>query len=194
MLAAGAGRRLGYPKAALQLRGRWMLPRLLHALRAGGAARVILVLSADARQAIAAFGGHGADEVVENPAPERGRGSSLACGLAALPAAPEALLIHPCDVPLLQPSAVAHLLAAWRRAAARERLLARLVTPTGRGGHPLLVGGQRIEDLRRLQPGQSLRELLHADPAHRLDVRLEGDPGPFLDVDTPEQLAFLENL
>ncbi len=128
-----------------------------------------------------------------NPAPERGRSSSLRCGLEALPA-DCAVLIHPCDVPLLSAQAVATLVEAWQGHPRRDELAARLVTPSGRGGHPLLLGGTRAAEARALGDQDSLRTLLHRDPRTRLDVVLRGDPGPFLDVDTPEQLELLESL
>lgn len=194
MLAAGAGQRLGYPKAALRLRGRWMLPRVVQALRAGGAQRVILVLSEAAERAIAGLGPHGADLAVLNPHPEQGRTGSLLCGLQAVPADAEALLTHPCDVPLLRAAAVAALVQAWRALPQPAGMLARPVTPSGRGGHPLLAGAGLLAELRALRPGQPLRDFVHAQPQRLLNVRLEGDPGPFLDVDTPEHAALLESL
>lgn len=194
MLAAGSGRRLGYPKAALALRGQWMLPRLVQALRAGGAHPVILVLGEASAAAIAPLGPHGADQAVLNPNPEQGRTGSALCGLMALPAAVDAVLIHPCDVPLLRAAAVAALVSAWRAAPNATGMAARPVTPSGHGGHPLLVGAGRLPELRAFPPQRPLRELVHADAQRLLNVRLDGDPGPFLDVDTPEQAQFLETL
>jgi len=194
VLAAGAGRRLGQPKAALHLGGRWMLPSVVAALRQGGARRVLVVLGPTAREAIAGLGDPGADLLVDNPRPEEGRTGSLHRALPHLSPELDGLLVHPCDVPLLSGLAVAALVQAWARLPDRAGLAARPVTPSRRGGHPLLLGADRLEELRRLPPDRPLRELLHADPARRLDVPLAGDPGPFLDVDTPEQAAFLESL
>ncbi|RMH02733.1 MAG: hypothetical protein D6702_07980 [Planctomycetota bacterium] len=194
VLAAGAGRRLGRPKAALHLRGRWMLPRIVAALRRGGAVEVVLVLSAAAREAIAGLGPTGADREVLNPTPESGRTGSLLLGLAELPEELPGLLVHPCDVPLLTAAAVAEVVRAWNRCPDRAQRLARPVTPGGRGGHPLLVGAAGLPRLRSFPPDRPLRALLDEDRRRVLDVPLAGDPGPFLDVDTPEQLALLEDL
>ncbi|MBL7009504.1 MAG: nucleotidyltransferase family protein [Planctomycetes bacterium] len=194
LLAAGRGRRLGYPKAALEVRGRWMLPLLVHALRRGGAGPVCLVLSPEAQRAIAGFGEHGADLVAVNSDPDAGRTGSLTAGLRALSGAAEALLIHPCDVPLLTGEVVAALVLAWRSSPGKERLLARPVTAAGRGGHPLLVGADRLPRLREYAPGRPLRDLLDEDRRQVLNVPVPGDPGPFLDVNTAEQLRLLENL
>ncbi len=194
LLAAGLGRRFGRPKADLELRGRWMLPALVHALRGGGADRVVLVLGPESERAIEHRPPHGADGVVRNPDPDAGRTGSLLAGLGAVDEAVDGVLVHPCDVPLLSPRVVQRVIAAWAARADRGDFLARPVTPAGRGGHPLLVGAARLTRLRRYAPEQPLRELLDEDRARLLDVAVSGDPGPFLDVDTAEQLALLENL
>lgn len=193
LLAAGAGRRLGVPKALLELHGRWMLPSLVRSLLEGGAASVCVVIREEERQALLARGLDGRARWIVNPAAAQGRATSLQCGLLAV--SPEAaVLVHPCDVPLLSPAAVALLVSQWHRHPSRDALAARLVTPGGRGGHPLLLGRERASEARGLGAHSSLRGLLHRDPAARLDVALHGDPGPFLDVDTPEQHALLESL
>jgi nicotine blue oxidoreductase len=193
LLAAGAGQRLGAPKALLELRGRWMLPSLVLALRGGGAAEVVVVIREAERAELEARGLATWARLVVNPEAARGRAGSVRCGLAALRVG-AAALIHPCDVPLLAAQAAAALVEAWRAHPRRDELAARLVTPGGRGGHPLLLGAQRVREALRLAEGESLRSLLHRDPALRLDVTWRGDPGPFLDLDTPEQRALLESL
>ena len=80
LLAAGSGRRLGLPKAALQLRGVWALPHLVRTLKQGGAHSVVLVLSELALDAIADLGHPGADREARNPDPDAGRTGSLQCG------------------------------------------------------------------------------------------------------------------
>lgn len=194
LLAAGAGRRLGCPKAALRLRGKWMLPHLVRSLREGGASAVTVVLGPAAARAIAGFGESGADRTVLNPAPEAGRTGSILIALDADALAADGVLLHPCDVPLLRPEVVARVIEAWRAAPEHARLLARPVTPSGRGGHPLLVGAGRLPTLRAFPPGRPLRDLLDEDRARVLNVPVPGDPGPFLDVDHPEQLRLLEDL
>jgi nicotine blue oxidoreductase len=193
LLAAGAGRRLGQPKALLELRGVWILPRLVAALAVAGARCVHVVVRAEEEALIRQRGLPAAARLIVNPDPGRGRGSSLQAGLTQVPEGC-ALFIHPCDVPLLSAAAAATLVAGWMEQKDAANLAARPVTPSGRGGHPLLLGSARVAEARRLGEDGSLRDLLHADPRRRLDVVLRGDPGPFLDVDTPEQLALLESL
>lgn len=193
LLAAGSGARLGRPKALLELHGRWMLPSLVRALASGGAREVFVVARPDEAEELARRGLPQPAQIVANPEPQRGRGASLALGLARC-SARAGVLVHPCDVPLLAVDAVRALVRAWSERSDRDRIAARLITPGGRGGHPLLLGRERAEEARGLPEGASLRDVLHRDPALRLDLPWRGDPGPFLDVDTPEQLALIESL
>jgi CTP:molybdopterin cytidylyltransferase MocA len=193
LLAAGHGRRLGFPKAALKLNGVWMLPELIRNLKQGGAAQVSVVLSPPALDAIADLGLPGADFEVQNPAPDSGRTGSILRGLHYFKPG-QAALIHACDIPLLQAAVVARLIKAWRNLPNPDGMMARPISSGGRGGHPLLIGSELLEILKGFQADQSLRDLLHHHRDRLLDVKIADDPGPFLDVDTPEQLSLLESL
>lgn len=193
LLAAGSGSRLGYPKAALEVSGKWMLPELVRNLRMGGAQRVSLVLSSAALDAIADLGHPDADDEVVNNQPELGRTSSLQAALPLVPTG-HALLVHNCDIPLLRAEVVQRLIQAWSRLPQPETAMARPVTAAGRGGHPLLVGSNLVPELAALAPDQPLRDLLNRYRNSTLDVKIADDPGPFLDVNTAEQLALIESL
>ena len=192
LLAAGAGRRLGLPKAALQLRGTWVLPHLVRTLKQGGAQSVVLVLSELALDAIADLGLPEADREVRNPNPDAGRTGSLQCAIAEIPE-DAAILVHPCDMPLLQPESVQAVISAWNRAGAPAHGCVRPISSARRGGHPLLLGPSWREELLASDPDRPLRELLRHPQAQLIDVPCH-DPGAFLDVDTPEQLQLVESL
>jgi CTP:molybdopterin cytidylyltransferase MocA len=193
LLAAGAGRRLGLPKALLELQGTWMLPRIVAALQAGGNERVVVVVREEQLSILDARNGCGAEVVISNPDPDSGRSGSIQCGLDALQPG-RALMIHSCDIPLLSAEAVMQLRHTWASEPAPDRLVARLVTPGGKGGHPLLLGSEVVPELRALGADQPLRQVVHADPDRLLNVVRRGDPGPFLDVDTRGHLELLESL
>jgi len=197
LLAAGHGKRFGFPKSAMEIHGNWILPRLVDALRGGGALKVALVLSAESKAAISGKGETGADVVVLNPTPETGRTGSLQAGLRALmgksPEAPFSALVHPCDVPLLSREVVAALIRGHKSLKSPGNGLVRPTTAGGRGGHPLLLGASRVKDVLAYRPDQSLRTLLADHPDSVLDLHVSG-PGPFLNVNHPEQLALLESL
>jgi len=193
LLAAGAGRRLGLPKALLELKGIWMLPRLVSALQTGGCENVVVVVREEQLAILQARGGCGAQSILANPNPDAGRNSSIQIGLAAL-APGRAVLIHPCDVPLLSAAAVLQLLQSWAQQPTVQKLVARLMTPGGKGGHPLLLGADVVPEVRQLSAEESLRKIVHFDKDRLLNVVRRGDPGPFMDVDTREQLELLESL
>ena len=193
LLAAGAGRRLGLPKALLELQGIWMLPKIVAALQAGGCEKVVVVVREQQLSVIEARGGCGAETLLANPDPEAGRTGSIHCGLEALEPQ-RAVMIHSCDIPLLSADAVLQLRHSWLQVERPQEALARLVTPGGKGGHPLLLGANVVPEVRQLLPNQALRQVVRADRERVLNVVRRGDPGPFMDVDTREQLDLLESL
>ncbi|MHC4823989.1 MAG: nucleotidyltransferase family protein, partial [Planctomycetota bacterium] len=128
LLAAGSGKRLGLPKALLELQGIWMLPRLVAALRAGGCRSVHVVVRPEEMPILEARGGCGESTLLPNPDAIAGRTGSIQAGLEGLPEG-DAVLIHPCDIPLLSADVVRQLLHAWARCSNPQSLLARPVTP-----------------------------------------------------------------
>lgn len=192
LLAAGAGRRFGQPKAALQMRKTWMLPLLVSSLRKGGAEKVHLVLSDLALDAVADLGDPGADREFVNRNASAGRTGSIQTGWEKVPEH-AAVLVHPCDMPLLQAATVQALIQAWRADGAPANGMVRPISAGRRGGHPLLLGPAWRRDIQSSDPDRPLRELLRLAPNGPRDVRCD-DPGAFLDVDTPEQLLLLEAL
>ncbi|MDA0666280.1 MAG: nucleotidyltransferase family protein [Planctomycetota bacterium] len=192
LLAAGSGRRLGLPKAFLELNGTWMLPRLVDALFTGGCRSVhVIVRGQDVEKLEQRMSWDRANLVI-NPSPDAGRTGSVLCGLEAINE-PDAVMIHSCDIPLLSSDAVHQLIHGWHKCDAPDSVLARLTTPGGKGGHPLLLGAEHVSKLRAFHADQPLRQLLRDTPDAVLNLVRRGDPGPFLDVDTREQLELLES-
>lgn len=114
LLAAGGGRRLGgRPKALLPHRGRPLVEHAIGVLRAGGCARVHVVLGAraeDVRDQASLAG----CVLVDNPRWEEGMGSSLRAGLDSLAdSGARAALVSLVDQPGIGREAVARVLAAY---------------------------------------------------------------------------------
>src|SRR5579884_3988192 len=105
VLAAGAGTRIGRPKAELELGGQRLVDRAVAALRAGGCAPVIAVVRAG-------MAVPGAVETV-NHRPERGMRSSLALAVSAAGEA-DALAVVLVDAPGVGAEAIRRTVAAWR--------------------------------------------------------------------------------
>lgn len=143
VLAAGAGRRFGGPKAAAWLGGERLVDRAVRILREGGCPRVVVVLGA--------WQGPVDDaEVIVNPHWREGMGRSLRTGLAALlaepgpgapPAAPRRAVITLVDLPGLTAAAVDHLCRQ------PEPLLA--ARYGAQQGHPVLIAEQHWPALMR---------------------------------------------
>ncbi|MGY8759350.1 MAG: NTP transferase domain-containing protein, partial [Planctomycetota bacterium] len=76
ILSAGAGRRLGYPKALLKLNEQLMLPLICQAFKTAGCQHLSVVIRAE-HEALFLDAGLTARELVINPSPDDGRTSSL---------------------------------------------------------------------------------------------------------------------
>lgn len=182
VLAAGAGRRFGGRKQLAVLGGRPLVEHALAAATADGRA-ALLVLGADGRE-IEARLRLGDTAVVHCRDWERGPGASLSCGLAALGPEVEAALVTLGDEPFVSPEASRRLIAARREGMPGSR-----ATYGGRPGHPVLIERRLFAPLiaapREEKPATLLRE------AGIVPIEC-GDLGDPADVDTPEQLAALE--
>lgn len=146
LLAAGAGRRAGGPKA---LRhdpdGTPWLVRSIAVLQEGGCDAVVVVLGAEADQARRLLRGAGVDadprvRVVEEADWARGLATSLRAGIrAAAPA--DAMLVHLVDLPDVTAAVVRRVLGA---ATAGPQVLAR-ASYDGAPGHPVLIGADHLD-------------------------------------------------
>jgi nicotine blue oxidoreductase len=180
LLAAGAGRRFGMPKALVSWHGRLLVERAAEVLHRAGCAPVVAVLGAAAGE-VRARAQLPDTRLVDNPDWSTGMGSSLRAGLDALAgtAAP-AVLVLPVDVPGVTPAAVRRL-----GALAAPDALAR-ATYHGMPGHPVLIGRDHWADVGEQAQGDAgAREYLRQHPPR--DVPCE-DVATGEDVDHPGDL------
>lgn len=136
LLAAGAGSRMGRPKALLVGDdGTPWLARSVTALLGGGCESVTVVLGAAAEEAAALLPpGPVATVVADDWA--AGQSASLRAGLAALADTPaDAVLVSLVDLPDVDARVCARVLAAASGPAALAR-----ATYAGEPGHPVLLG------------------------------------------------------
>lgn len=131
LLAAGAGRRYGMPKALVD-GGAW-LRHAVAALADGGCGPVVVVLGAAADEAAPLVPAPATTVVAEDWA--EGMGASLRAGLAALDGSgATAALVHLVDLPDVGPDVVRRLVAHTDPSALARALY------DGRAGHPVLLG------------------------------------------------------
>lgn len=175
VLAAGAGRRMGQPKGLVRGGdGQTWAHRAANTLRAAGCAPVLVTIGAAAEQVVA---GLGADvTAVTVPGWSEGLGASVRAAFEALdPAAVDAVLIIPVDVPSLSAADVQAVIAA--AAGPLRRALVRAVHK-GQPGHPVLIGIEHaVTVMAQASDDHGPRELL------REAVTVELGPRP--DLDTP---------
>jgi CTP:molybdopterin cytidylyltransferase MocA len=185
LLAAGAGRRAGGPKALrVDPDGTSWLLRSIAVLRDGGCDAVIVVLGSHAESArgIIANSVLISDPVislVDAADWEQGMGSSLRSGLlAAQPASWRAVLVHLVDLPDVTAGVVRRLI---REAPPGTASLAR-ASYRGRPGHPVLIGRDHLESIMVGLTGDSgAKDYLARHGAHSVEC---GDLASGQDHDT----------
>ena len=182
VLAAGAGTRLGRPKALLRLGEELLLDRAVRTLRQAGCAPVVVVLGAGADDAVAAVDGTGV-ELLINPDWATGMGSSLRVGLVPLPGRADAAVVSLVDQPGMTAATVERLVAAWR---ADGR--AAVATYGGAPRNPVLLPAATWAQVAASAVGdQGARAWLRAHPDQVSQVACD-DVGSADDIDTPADL------
>jgi CTP:molybdopterin cytidylyltransferase MocA len=174
VLAAGAGVRMGRPKADIELGGSRLIDRAVATLRAGGCDEVIAVVRAGTLV-------DGARPVV-NPDPDRGMGSSLRLGLDA--ATGDRAVILLVDTPGVTAEAVSQLASGDAPVA--------IATYGGRRGHPVAFDRPLWPDVAASADGDSgARAFLRAHPDLVTEIACSGRLD---DLDTPSDLDAWEQL
>ncbi|MHA3702904.1 nucleotidyltransferase family protein [Jatrophihabitans sp. YIM 134969] len=175
VLAAGAGRRMGQPKATLVVEGQRLIDRATAVLRDGGCDAVAAVVPVGLAPWPDAL-------VVENPLADTGMRSSLARALTVAQGY-DALAVTLVDTMGVSAEAVAAMVERWR--AAPDRIAVALYN--GRRAHPAVMSVERWAGAVELAgPDEGARAYLRAHPD---DVDEVAAPGDDTDLDTPEDLA-----
>lgn len=178
VLAAGASRRMGRPKASVWVGGRPALERIVRACRAFGMAPPRVVVGAHPCSAPGC-------RLVSNPRWALGRTTSIQAGLAAIGPAP-AVLLWPVDVCLPGVEVLGALLEARRRAPGQA-----LWVPSydERRGHPVLLGPRAQAALRALGPHQPARDVVRRfAAAGQVEHVVVDDPAVLVDLNRPADL------
>ena len=103
--------------------------------------------------------------------------TSIQLGLAALPSRAERVFVTPADVPLVSPRTLERMLAVQAQA----------VRPLyqGRGGHPLLLRADAVDQVLAWRGEGGLKGLLRAGQLEVVSLDTD-DPGVLMDADTPQ--------
>jgi molybdenum cofactor cytidylyltransferase len=160
VLAAGASRRMGSPKALLKIGEKTFLRHIVDLLATAGLTRVTVVLGADEekiRPGLDWFGG----TTVLNQHWQEGQLSSIIAGVDALePGLTKGAMICPVDHPLLTTELLLTLVREF------ETSHKRIVVPTheGRRGHPVIFAASLFPELRLAPRDAGARTVLHNHP------------------------------
>jgi CTP:molybdopterin cytidylyltransferase MocA len=181
VLAAGAGRRFGRPKALVTYRGRLLVQRAADALRDAGCAPALVVLGAGAERVRAEA--PDLPDTVVNADWAAGLGSSLRVGLDALAGGTAgAVVVLLADMPGVGAEAV-------RRVVVGADAGALVMGGYGdRRGHPVLLGREHWAGVAAGAAGdRGARDYLraHAEPVRVVPV---GDVADDRDIDVPADL------
>lgn len=184
VLAAGEARRFGAPKLLQDLHGKPVVQWSAELFRRAPVDEVIVVVARDHAGVRAALNDVDVKFVVNEHA-HHGMGTSIACGVQAVDARSEAVLVALGDMPMLEADALRRVVARYRGGGAS------IVVPTyaGTRGHPVLFDRSVFRELAELDGDEGARVVTDRDPARVVFVPLDA-PAP-IDVDSAADLARL---
>jgi CTP:molybdopterin cytidylyltransferase MocA len=183
VLAAGAGRRFGGPKALAELDGELLVDRAVRLLTAGGCDEVVVVLGASAEEVRVHMHLLGTRPVVAHDW-EQGQGASLNAGLTDIAATDaDAVIVALVDQPWVGAAAVRRL-----REAGESGAVAAVATYDGQPRNPVLLARAIWEAVAASAVGDvGARAWLRANPEQVVAVPCDGTGDP-RDIDVPDDL------
>jgi molybdenum cofactor cytidylyltransferase len=187
VLAAGQGTRFGAePKLLAQLRGkplvRWVAEAAL-----GSRARPVIVVTGHRAAEVERTLADLAVAIVHNPAYADGLSTSLKTGFRALPPQAEAAVVLLGDMPLVGPSLIERLMAAWREGG---RPTALVPVTAGRRSNPVVLSRRLAPEIMALDGDRGAAPLLRGR-SDVVELPIE-DAALLHDVDTREALGRLD--
>lgn len=110
--------------------------------------------------------------------------TSVQLGLSALPRGADRVFVMPADIPMVSPETLKQMLATP----------AQVVRPTfqGRGGHPLLLRADAVEQILAWKGERGMEGLLDTGTLALENLAVD-DPGILMDADTPQDYKRLLN-
>lgn len=189
VLAAGRSRRMGRPKAFLEVEGETFLERAVSALRGGGCAGVIVVAGPETdpqQAAIARAAREFGATVAINGRSESEQLDSVRAALRVADLGIAAAVVSPVDVPNTRTATVEAVIRRFRASGSP------VVVPTfaGARGHPILVSRALFPEIQDRDLPEGIRSLMRGHAARVEEVSVD-DPDVLLDVDTPEEYRAL---
>ena len=196
ILAAGAGQRMGRPKALVELAGVPLVERVVRTCAESMIDEIVVVTGAGADEVdllvetLRHTLGDAALRVVHNARWRGGRTGSIQAGWASCPSGAHAL-VFPVDHACVKVVTLDAMLGVFGYAASDLDVIVPAVEFEGRRrrGHPVQLSARLRDELAAMGPNDPLRDLVHRHVV--LEVPVD-DEGILLDLDTPEDLARAE--
>jgi molybdenum cofactor cytidylyltransferase len=188
ILAAGRSIRMGGPNKLLaEINGKPLVRIAAEQALASRASPVIVVTGHQRQEVEAAIAGLDVKSV-HNPDFAQGLGTSLRCGVAAVPVENDGAIICLADMPQVNAALIDRLIAAFDP---EKGALVVLPTLDGKRGNPVLWSRRFFPDLMAIEGDVGARHLIAGYAEAVTEVPVEGDRA-FTDVDTPEALQTLK--
>ena len=185
VLAAGRSSRMGDANKLLEVLAGIPLVQWAVAAALASRASSVTVVTGHAAQQVESIVAGPRVGVVRNPNYAEGLSTSLRCGIAALPADAEGVVVLLGDMPYITAT---HLDILLKRYAAQPAII--VPTKAGRRGNPVLWPRGYFNEMQAIAGDQGARELLARHSAQTVSVEIDTE-AIFVDVDTPEMLAAL---
>ena len=172
VLTAGASKRLGEPKALVDIHGESLIQILIRKLK-GKKLRIIIVTRVELFNEMEKLG----EKVVINTHPESGRTGSIQCGIKELES--DRCLIVPVDRPGFSNATIEKLINLEKTSCPSKN---------GKGGHPVILSKEDCEKILSSNPSTPLRDIINP-------VKIEvDDEFLHLNIDSPNDLEKLRKI
>ena len=172
VLTAGASKRLGEPKALVDIHGESLIEILIRKLK-GKKLRIIIVTRVELFNEMEKLG----EKVVINTHPESGRTGSIQCGIKELES--DRCLIVPVDRPGFSNATIEKLINLEKTSCPSKN---------GKGGHPVILSKEDCEKILSSNPSTPLRDIINP-------IKIEVDDDFLhLNIDSPKDLEKLREI
>ena len=172
VLTAGASKRLGEPKALVDIHGESLIQILIRKLKVKKL-RIIIVTRVELFNEMEKLG----EKVVINAHPESGRTGSIQCGIKELES--ERCLIVPVDRPGFSNATIEKLINLENTSCPSKN---------GKGGHPVLLSKEDCGKILSSNPSTPLRDIINP-----IKIEVE-DEFLHLNIDSPKDLEKLREI